>query len=157
MSEIPKYLKLIREHKYPLIKDYFSLPVNSWEENLLFSRRTGSPEIQTLLDQHLISIIWATRFGAFNPQDFVKREIDHRTFGGLPPTTRFFEWSMIATYDEMIEVAEKQGQRENVEFLGVLKGQFDQILRTTGLFHQGEMGEVLRDVLSSFQRYQPSE
>lgn len=157
MSEIPKYLELIREHKYPLIKDYFSLPVNSWEENLLFSRRTRSPELQTLLDQHLISIIWATRLGVFNPRDFAKREVDYRTFGGLPPTTRFFEWSMIAAYDEMIEMAGKQGLSDNADFLGVLKGQFDQILRTTGLLRQGEMGDVLRDVLSSFQRYQPGE
>ena len=157
MSEISKYLELIHEHKYQLIKDFFPLIVSSWEENLLYSRRTSSPELQTLLNQHLISIIWATRLGAFNPKDFEKREMSYRTFDSLPPTTRFFEQSMMCAYDEMIEEAGKQGLQENGQFLNVLKGQFDQILRATGLSYEGEMGKVLRDVLSAYKRYHPNE
>lgn len=157
MSEILKHLDLIREHRYPLIRDYIPLSVNSWEENLLLSRRTSNPELQELLDQHLISIIWATRLEVFNPKDFVEREVEYRTFGRLPPTTRYFEWSMMHAYDQLIEEADKQGLSENAQFLVVLKGQFDQILRATGLFYEGEMGKVLRDVLSAFRRYQPNE
>ena len=157
MPGIREYLALIREHKYPLIEDYFPLKVNSWEESLFLSRRTSVPELQILVDQHLISIIWATRFKAFNPREFVSREVDYRTRGDLPPTARFFEWSMDFAYDEMIRAAGSQGQQENVEFLEVLKGQFGEILRKTGLLHQSEMGTVLRDMLSSFQRFQPSE
>ena len=63
---------------------------------------------------------------------------------------------MISAYDEMIEVAGKQEQQEGVEFLGVLRGQFDGILKATGLSHEREMDDVLRDVLSYYQRYQPN-
>ncbi|MDD5015354.1 MAG: hypothetical protein PHW73_09725, partial [Atribacterota bacterium] len=109
MFEILKYLDLVREHKYPLVNEYFPLKVTPWEENLLLSRRTSNPELQTLLDQYLISTIWTTRLGAFDPKDFVTREIEYRTYFHYPPTTRFFEQSMISAYDEMIKGAGDKG------------------------------------------------
>ena len=157
MSEISKYLQLIHEQKYPLIEDFPTLNDNPWEVDLLYSRKTSKPELQTLLDHHLISIIWATRFGEFNPREFAKREVDYRVFYDFPPTTRFFEKSMMHAYDDMIKEAEEQGLQEKGQFLVALKEQFGQILSTTGWGYEGEMGTVLRDVLSACQRYYPND
>lgn len=159
-NNLDKFLQLIREHRYPLTDSGVVQPVDGWEEDLLYTRRTSDPLLQSLIDQHLRSLIIASRIGVLNPRELSERELDYRKGGPspFPPVAQYFDWSLKYVFEKMIKEAKEANELDRSQILTKLYEQQTEIFGAAGLRFDFELGETLRDMLTTCRQYiHPSE